>query len=746
MKFGRRNPLTAGVQTLFGMSMFVSVPALAALESGATKLDELVVVGTRAPSQISEVPGTVWVVEQEQLIEQIQAGKSLKQALGQLIPGLDVGPQGRTNYGQNMRGRSALVMIDGVSLNSSRSVSRQFDSIDPFNIERIEVLAGATSLYGGGSTGGIINIITKKGESGGPHFTTQVGATSGFNDSEDLDTRIAQSVSGGTDRIQGRLGVAVEKKGGQFDADGDQIKPDITQTDLQYNRSVDVTGNLGIDLAENQRLDITAQYYDSRYDGDRGLYLGEDFDAVTGVEHNAFAIRDGVDFDQEPATERYQVNLNYQAFDVLGHTFYAQAYTRSEEFSFHPFPYVKADGIGGLTSDSYYSASKQNTDLTGAKLLLVRDQDTWRFSYGVDYSHEEFDASQMLFDLEMAAETGGLVARESDVVGRYPGLTIDTVAPYLQVEKQLTDNWRLNGGVRYEHTRVNVDEFVDSNYQVMVSQGLIANAEAVPGGSNDYEDALFNLGTIYDLGAGQQVWANYSQGFELPDPAKFYGQGEYAVAGGNAVLVNSVNVDDSPLQAIKTDQVELGWRNYSDAWDAQVAFYYAWSDKALSYDRDTLTVLVNDQKTRDYGIEASAAYRFAEQWEVGGTTHLTRSQQKAGGDWNDRSVTAASLSKVTSHIGWQDPLNQARLQGTRVIPLDDDAGQQIDGYTLFDLTGTRELPVGRLSLGISNLLNEDYSTIWGQRSVIFYSSYGPEEMFDYKGRGRTYTLTYTAEY
>lgn len=45
--------------------------------------------------------------------------------LAQLIPGMDVSGQGRTNYGMNMRGRSMMVMIDGVRLNSSRSDSRQ---------------------------------------------------------------------------------------------------------------------------------------------------------------------------------------------------------------------------------------------------------------------------------------------------------------------------------------------------------------------------------------------------------------------------------------------------------------------------------------------------------------------------------------------------------------------------------------------------------------------------------------------
>lgn len=89
-------------------------------------------------------------------------GKEFKDVLAQLIPGIDVSSQGRTNYGMNMRGRAIVVLIDGVRLNSSRTDSRQLDSIDPFNIAHIEVISGATSLYGGGSTGGLINIVTKK--------------------------------------------------------------------------------------------------------------------------------------------------------------------------------------------------------------------------------------------------------------------------------------------------------------------------------------------------------------------------------------------------------------------------------------------------------------------------------------------------------------------------------------------------------------------------------------------------------
>ena len=58
-----------------------------------------------------------------------------------------------------MRGRDVMIMIDGVSQNGSRDVARQLNSISPGMIERIEVLSGATSIYGSGSTGGLLILL-----------------------------------------------------------------------------------------------------------------------------------------------------------------------------------------------------------------------------------------------------------------------------------------------------------------------------------------------------------------------------------------------------------------------------------------------------------------------------------------------------------------------------------------------------------------------------------------------------------
>ena len=56
-------------------------------------------------------------------------------------------------------------MIDGVEINSTTTGAYNFANLTTENIERIEVLRGAGgTLYGSQAIGGVINIITKKGQ------------------------------------------------------------------------------------------------------------------------------------------------------------------------------------------------------------------------------------------------------------------------------------------------------------------------------------------------------------------------------------------------------------------------------------------------------------------------------------------------------------------------------------------------------------------------------------------------------
>lgn len=96
-------------------------------------------------------------------------------------------------------------------------------------------------LYGGGSIGGLINIVIKKGQLE-IMMEFEVGIKSGFNSSKDYDECIVGVVFGGNDYIFGCFFVVYQKFGGWFDGNGDVILFDNIQIGLQYFNWLDIMG------------------------------------------------------------------------------------------------------------------------------------------------------------------------------------------------------------------------------------------------------------------------------------------------------------------------------------------------------------------------------------------------------------------------------------------------------------------------------------------------------------------------
>lgn len=702
-----------------------------------TNEDELIVSASRTHRTVAEMAQTTWVIEGAELEQQIQGGKELKEALAQLVPGLDVSSQSRTNYGMNMRGRAIVVLIDGVRLNSSRSDSRQLDAIDPFNIEHIEVISGATSLYGGGSTGGLINIVTKKGQPE-TQMEFEAGSKSGFNSSKDHDERIAGALSGGNDRISGRMSVAYQKFGGWYDGNGDATLLDNTQTGLQYSDRLDLMGTGTLNIDDHQQLQLVTQYYKSQGDDDYGLYLGKDFSAVTG-NGTAYTSK-GLNSDRIPGTERHLISMQYSNSDFLGQELVGQVYYRDESLAFYPFPTVSGGKVTSLSS------SKQDTDQYGAKLTMnSKPLDGLQLTYGLDADHERFTSNQMFFDLAKANASGGLNNQSLYTTGRYPGYDITNLAAFLQSSYDINDIFTLSGGVRYQYTENKVEDFVGYSQQQAIAKGSATSADTIPGGSTDYDNLLYNAGILMHITERQQAWFNFSQGVELPDPGKYYGNGTYQLVDGHYKLMKSVNVGQSKLQGIKVDAYELGWRYNGDALRTQLAAYYSLSDKSISINRTNMTIDVNDDKRRIYGLEGALDYFIPDTtWSTGANFNILKSETKVDGQWQKWDVIYASPSKATAYVGWApDPWN-LRLQTTQSFDLTDESGNKIDGYNTIDFIGSYQLPVGKLSFSIENLLDKDYTTVWGQRAPLLYSpTYGSPSLYEYKGRGRTFGLNYS---
>ncbi len=158
-------------------SLSVALVALpvAIVHAEDVKLDPIVVTATKTATKLSEVPASVTVITAEEI--EAQGSANLGQILAR-TPGITLVSSGGIGAYSNVRMRGmpaahSLVMIDGVRMNDpADSMNRGFifDSVIPHNIERIEIVRGPlASLYGSAASGGVINIITKKGASDGFH-------------------------------------------------------------------------------------------------------------------------------------------------------------------------------------------------------------------------------------------------------------------------------------------------------------------------------------------------------------------------------------------------------------------------------------------------------------------------------------------------------------------------------------------------------------------------------------------------
>ncbi|MDY6148563.1 MAG: TonB-dependent receptor [Porphyromonas sp.] len=126
-------------------------------------LDEVVVVATRTPKALKEIPTITHVLSAAE-IKRVNP-RTVTDLLLATIPGIQISQHG-SQQRMSIQGLSAdymLFLVDGERLTNEGNGTVDLERIDPNNIERIEIIRGAASaLYGSNAIGGVINIITKK--------------------------------------------------------------------------------------------------------------------------------------------------------------------------------------------------------------------------------------------------------------------------------------------------------------------------------------------------------------------------------------------------------------------------------------------------------------------------------------------------------------------------------------------------------------------------------------------------------
>jgi outer membrane cobalamin receptor len=192
------------------------------------ELNEVVVTATRIDSPLLEAPSFVTVVTQKEIQDAGTAGLSAVLAGQSGIVVNDYGTPGQSKT-VSIRGSTSsqvLVLVDGIRQNSSFDGYVDLSRIPVDIIDHIEIVqGGASSLWGTGAVGGVINVITKRPgrpsidlqvTNGGyiPHDATAVGSSgSTFVPASALSLLDSQKVALS---LTGTLGAVGLTGGGSF--------------------------------------------------------------------------------------------------------------------------------------------------------------------------------------------------------------------------------------------------------------------------------------------------------------------------------------------------------------------------------------------------------------------------------------------------------------------------------------------------------------------------------------------------
>ena len=718
-----------------------------AQQKETTQLAPIVVTATRSAKSIADIAGTVYSIDQAEIEKQANAGRSTADIIGFLIPSLTPSSGTTSNYGMTMRGRAVQYMIDGVPQTGSRDSSRQLNSISPNSIERIEVVSGASSIYGAGATGGIINIITKKGSDDALSFESKLGVTSGDNIRSDAMAYEAfQSVAFNQGDVSGYLGASYNKRGEFQDSHGERIGPEVAQTDRQDTETVDVNGRLSWQFTDNQKLSFGAQYYNDEQDSEYGPDYGTGLAVLFGAEPTLDAVK-GLDLDTQPRTKRSNFNLQYEHQDLLGQILNAEAYYRSETGRFYPSANYLAHSA--IPSGGTYIVTQSETDIDvwGARLALQKAFDlgsrSLNLTYGMDYDFEQGSQTAQQYNLGTFMASNGLTLDPQNEYVFGPDVDTSKFGLFLQTQFDVTDRLNLQAGIRHER--------IDSEVQdsIPYSEAMVADAiptytpVALNGGTIKHDATLFNLGAVYHLTDAQQVFANFSQGSSLPDIQRMLRD-----------VPASFTVNSQTIDPIKVNNYELGWRVQAEnGLNASVTTFYNDSDKSLKFGRPNYTIEVLDTDERVYGVEGNLSYRLQPNWTVGGTMAYTRGQFKnTAGKWQELDAIRVAPLKGTAFSEWQFNNDMSlRVQALAIggtdkakkdaVKYGSTVPAEINGFATMDVIANAKAGPGTVGFGVYNVWNTDYKSVYSQAVESVYGA-----ISSLPAQGRTYGLSYTLKY
>ncbi len=687
--------------------------------AGANTMDTVMVTATRYIQTPDKIAGAVTVIDSEDIKEQLIISDDLTNILATLVPSITPSRQKMSNQGENLRGRQALIMIDGVpQVNPLRNGNRYGYTIDPSMIERIEVVNGASAVQGMGATGGIINYITK-GAKPGDDWKQTVGirVSSSFDD-DGTGGKVFYNISKHDEMFDLFFGGSWNQQGLYYDGNNNPIGMNDIQGETQDSTATDIFIKGGYNFDEgNQRVEFAANTYTIEANGNYKAVKGDFKNGVPGT------VKPGGHSGKPVSNEAQLFNLKYTHYDLGSGMLTAQMFYQNYDAVF-------GEATWYPTTTQVKDQGAISSEKTGFKVgyetydLLDLD-DTWAF--GFDGLHDQ---------TEQTLDQSGLNVT--------PLMEYYSLAPFVQGDFLVTDALRLSGGVRYESIQVKV-----SGDQTIYGYGVDGHNSEIIGGTQNSSKSVFNVGAIYTFTDELSSFASFNQGFGLPDIGRIL-RGNWIGNKNSGQAGTPINFNTMPaVEPVVTDNYELGMTYRGDKLFVSASTYMSIAkDGANLALNNNGTYDVERQRTDIIGYELTSTYQVLDSTKLSAMyAHVEGEVDTTGNGSVDSNMDLKNLTPDRLLLAVNHSFSDALASRVQYNYLFDSkknannvgAEQNFDGYGLFDFSTHYDMrDKGRIAFGIENLMDEQY--------INYFSQIRNHSSYYFSGRGRTFSLSYELDF
>lgn len=585
--------------------------------------DEVKVSKLESPKYTRELlnlPQTITVIGNTTIRQQNLL--SLRDALA-TIPGITFGAgEGGGGYGDsiNLRGQTVNndLQIDGVR------DSAQYSRSDTFNLEQIEVVQGANSVYGGGgSISGTINLVTKR-----PKDTTltvvqgAVGTDNYFRGTVDSNIKLS-------DTVAFRLNVMAHQN-------------DIPRRDVEYMHRYGVAPSITVGLNTATRFTLLYSHQEDNNIPVYGIpYYASLGGLLPGASYSGYYGYKDVDR-QKQQTDVATAIFEHDFTDKISIRNLTRWQRVEQDVYVNPpqGTYCLAGGVtqtGAACSSSqtpgfyYPSGPRGTTRLSENRNLFTQFDlrgvfDTGGLEHtinlGASIGRETYDLANgnVLRNIGGATPNPTLppinIANPDPVYGGPVNFVqsgasegkLVTKAVYLFDAIKLSDHFEINGGVRYE----NFDNKFRSD--TVVSAPGATFGQVTRGANQRSEDNLFSyrVGLVYKPVTNASLYIAYGNS-KTPVSSTVR-------SGCGTIAAGAPNVD--PCQAKPQTAVNYEIGGKIDLMDAKLQLTASvfrnerTNFPVQSFDPSFPTLQVNDGRSRVNGVTLGASGKITPNWTI----------------------------------------------------------------------------------------------------------------------------------